>query len=329
MTIAIFFVCMQVFVAAMKGPVARCAACVAVVLLALAGSEAATGLYCAPGTGLKNFDFFGFLGGVISGNTASTDTPSCQPCGAWEASKGGVDAKCELCVPVLSAPNLFRTTCDCLPGTYVGPSTSDTNSVAKSCLPCGTTAVSTSRNAASCTACPAGAEAGKNNKCSCPTGYRATGVDVNGVTGCEKCGEAMVSPGGLSDKCTACTGGTVPLPTGDYCGCQAGTRMDTKLASDGEPVKCAACNSVFEYTAEANRLMMCKQCAPFSYATSDHTGCECTGGYYAENPSAQPVRCRPCPAGTYKAKSGNVGIESCIACPAGLEPSSSAKSCGE
>jgi hypothetical protein len=86
---------------------------------------------------------------------------------------------------------------------------------------------------------------------------------------------------------------------------------------------------VFEYTAEANRLMMCKQCFPFSYANAEHTGCECSGGYYAENSEVQPVRCKRCPQGTYKAEAGNGGIAACIACPEGLEPSGSGKSCGK
>jgi hypothetical protein len=280
---------------------------------------------CAPGTGLKNFDFFGFLGGIVGGNTGSA---TCKPCGAWEASKGGYDAKCELCVPLLSAPNAQQTGCDCVPGTYVSAELSAT-SVQRGCTSCGPNAVSTTRNAASCTACPAGAVAGKNNLCSCPTGYRATGMNTFGVTGCAKCEDGTVSPGGLSDKCTTCTGNTVPLATMDFCGCQAGTRMESRLAADGEPVACTACASVFEYTAEANRLMMCKQCFPFSYANAEHTGCECSGGYYAENSEVQPVRCKRCPAGTYKAEAGNGGIAACIACPEGLEPSGSGKSCGK
>jgi hypothetical protein len=105
--------------------------------------------------------------------------------------------------------------------------------------------------------------------------------------------------------------------------------METRLAADGEPVKCTACTSVFEYTAESNRLMMCKQCYPFSYANAEHTGCKCSGGYYADDSTAQPVRCKRCPAGTYKAEAGNGGLDACIACPEGLEPSGSAKSCGE
>lgn len=306
-----------------KASMAGCALALALVLLACTGSQAAT--MCAPGTGLKNFDFFGFLGGIVGGSS-NTGSATCKPCGAWEASKGGLDAKCELCVPLLSAPNSQQTSCECLPGAYVSAETSST-SVQRACTSCGPNAVSTTRNAASCVACPAGAIAGKNNLCSCPTGFKATGINIFGVTGCTKCAEGTVSPGGLSDTCSTCTGGTIPMEAGDFCGCQPGTRMETRLAADGEPIKCTACQSVFEYTSESNRLMMCKQCQPFSYANAEHTACECSGGYYAENPAVQPVRCRRCPSGTYKAEAGNGGLDACIACPAGLEPSGSAKSC--
>lgn len=173
--------------------------------------------------------------------------------------------------------------------------------------------------------CPAGAVAGKNNKCSCPAGHRATGMDVNGVTGCAQCEAGSVSPGGLAMACTACTDSSIPMPSGDVCGCPAGMRLNST-----DPLSCAACNTVFEYTAEPNRLLMCHQCFPFSYATAEHTGCQCAGGYYAANVGALgPLSCRRCPYGTIKAEAGNGDVTSCVACPAGMEPSGSGKSCGE
>lgn len=244
---------------------------------------------------------------------------------AVAVTRGGVDAKCELCVPGLSTPNAFRTACDCVPGTYLAPDEDGTHSsgVTKNCVRCAEGSISSTTNAKSCIQCPAGTSPGKNNKCNCPTGYHATAVDENGATGCTKCDEGLVSPGGLATTCTACPDFSVPLPSGDYCGCLPGTKLESS-----EPFSCAACATVFEYTESPNRLMTCQQCYPFSYATKNHTACECTGGYYAINPDAMPVRCTSCPKGTYKSGSGN-DPSLCIKCPEGLEPSGSGRQCGE
>lgn len=301
----------------------RAPSCIlAAALLATLAVSSHAASHCPPGWGLKNFNILGVLGGIISGNP-STSEPRCQPCGAWEASEGGLDAKCELCVPGLSTPNAFNTACDCVPGTYWAPTAEGLypSGVKKDCLRCPEGSVSSTTNAKACTQCPAGTVPGKNNKCTCPAGFRATGVNVDGASGCIKCDEGLVSPGGLSTTCTTCPDYSIPLPSGDYCGCLPGTKLESS-----EPFKCAACATVFEYTEAPNRLFMCQQCYPFSYANKNHTACECTGGYYSTNPTAQPVRCRSCPTGTYKSGPGN-DISLCLKCPEGLEPSGSGRQC--
>lgn len=228
-------------------------------------------------------------------------------------------------MPGISTPNAFKTACDCVPGTYVAPdgTTTASSGVQKNCIRCAENAVSGTTNAKSCTECPAGTVPGKNNKCNCPPGFQATAVTEIGAAACAKCDKGLVSPGGLVTSCTACPEYSVPLSSGDYCGCLPGSKLESS-----NPFKCAACATVFEYTAAANRLFTCQQCYPFSYATEDHTGCECSGGYYAPNPEAQPVRCRPCPAGMFKPGRGNdVGL--CTKCPDGLEPSGSGRQCGK
>lgn len=274
----------------------------------------------APPAGVKKYELLNFLGALL--NTTQRE-PACEPCGWQQVSPGGDDAECAMCEPFVSAPNSAKTACECLPGAYVaGPAAKGGSG--STCAACANNAISTTKNADTCKVCPAGAVAERGTKCVCATGYVATGFGDDGVTGCRACGDNEVSPGGASRTCSACPAGALPLADKSACGCPAGQRM-----LSAEPLKCAACTTVFEVTRDANRLMLCQQCSPFSYANEDHTGCVCAAGYFARNPEAASVHCSQCPEGTHKPTAGNGGVEACLACPAGLTSSTSRKQCGE
>jgi hypothetical protein len=133
----------------------RCApaALLVVCLVAACGAHAVHGVVCPPGTGVPGNSLLGFLGGLLtgSGSSASDLADTCAACSVWEASAGGENARCELCTPLVSAPNSARSACDCLPGSYVSVVTESSGSSRKSCMACGPTAVSSSTNAAACT----------------------------------------------------------------------------------------------------------------------------------------------------------------------------------
>lgn len=151
----------------------------AVLLLGLVASSSAAN--CAPGQGIAKTDLASFLGSFLG---LAAATPSgCSPCAKAQASRGGENAECVLCTPLLSSPNADQSACDCLPGTYA-PSAPSATTAQRTCIACGGKAISTTRNAASCHACPEGARATSDNKCGCEPGYVATGLGALGVTGC-------------------------------------------------------------------------------------------------------------------------------------------------
>jgi len=228
-----------------------------------------------------------------------------------------------MCTPFVSAPNFLRTSCDCLPGSYLASRPESWTTVVKNCTSCPENHISTTKNAAACTPCPSGSVA-DGEKCVCPSGFAATGLDNYGVTGCTACADGQVSSGGLSQECLSCEAGSFPMEDRSACGCPAGNRL-----ASSEPMTCAPCSTVFEYTMATNRMLMCMQCLPFSYANSDHTSCECAAGYYTTNADAKSVVCRQCPEGTYKPSAGNQNATGCLACPEGLASSGSRKSCGK
>lgn len=152
----------------------------AVLLLGLVASSSAE--LCAPGQGMAKADWASLIGGLFGGKVAPK-AAGCSPCGKSEASLGGENAQCVMCTPILSAPNVDHTACDCLPGTYLA-STPSTSSVHRTCIACGGKAVSTTRNANGCYVCPDNAQATSDNKCGCEPGYVATGLGPYGVTGC-------------------------------------------------------------------------------------------------------------------------------------------------
>lgn len=152
----------------------------AVLLLGLVASSSAA--MCSPGQGMAKLDLANFLGSLF-GRAVAPAASGCSPCGSSEASLGGDNAECVMCTPLLSAPNADHTSCDCMPGTYAAGAPS-ASSVHRTCIACGSKAVSMMRNAASCHACPANAKATSENKCGCEPGYVATGLGPFGVTGC-------------------------------------------------------------------------------------------------------------------------------------------------
>ena len=152
----------------------------AVLLLGLVASGSAA--TCAPGEGVQKADLVSLISSLFGGKAAAPAS-GCAPCGKSEASLGGENAECAMCTPSLSAPNADHTACDCMPGTYAASAPS-ASTVHRTCVSCGSKAVSAMRNAGSCHACPENAVATSDNKCGCEAGYIATGLGSFGVTGC-------------------------------------------------------------------------------------------------------------------------------------------------
>jgi len=212
----------------------------------------------------------------------------CSPCGAGTFSANG-----EICR-------------DCLKGTF---SDSQGQSACTSCSPGYFTDKSASH---ACSMCPPGsfaASEGSTQCTSCPDGSSTAGSGSTSQADCE------CSPGRflLNGTCTPCPAGTFKDVLGNG-RCQtcplnytssAGSSQFSDCHCDPSKQDCSNCNA-----GTYQEGTKCSPCPLNSYSQPGSwlmTQCFCNKGY----DSLAPSGCSACPAGKYKATSGNDGCKSC------------------
>ncbi|GMH66617.1 hypothetical protein TL16_g04474 [Triparma laevis f. inornata] len=229
-------------------------------------------------------------------NTGDSEigSSSCQDCAAGKYASG--DSAADKCN-------------DCTPGKASGSGT------AAECPDCPLNHFSSTTRAVVCDRCPSGQNAvvGSSSCSTCsgviiPSGcIECVAGEFASVATCEPCFAGTYSPGGASDRCTACAAGKFSSTDSTEC---------TERCTE-----CASCPSGKFSTPGSSSCLVCPA-GTFS-AVGTPNGCNaCAAGSFSE---AEADNCSPCEAGTYASD----GAPQCSSCPGGKYSGSSAQTCVE
>eukprot|EP00775_Hariotina_reticulata_P004261 gene4261-4512_t len=246
--------------------------CVAIVLALVVTVKPSSAAVCAPGQGIKKFDLLSAVSGLLGGG-APRSGPTCQPCRFGTASAGGQDAECQMCTPFVSAPNFLRTSCDCLPGSYLA-----------------------SRPESWTTCLPYSYANSDHTSCECAAGYYTNNADAKAVV-CRQCPEGTYKASTGNGNATACLACPAGLTS-------SGSRRSCEKAANGSCTQCAETH--FNHMRDGK----CQQCPNNTLANPGRTLCDmCAHGALQTSQPGEDLSCMACMFGFKKDDHTNACVE--------------------